>query len=220
MLHDYHVPFIREEDIALAASKWRSAGGISNRGFFNIVEFIEGTLSRRLARKKGNLVISQSNLPPDLYPAYVTFEPTTLHVDSEVWEFARLGAPEERFYVAHEIGHILLHNHHAKAFSNDTAKYIRFAINETSAEWQANTFAGYFLLPDHIVEVYTDERELCTSCGVPTKLARYRRSNIDRLRYKLRKFTGDSCPRCAEFTILHDGTILKCDNCGAIVGRD
>jgi hypothetical protein len=39
----------------------------------------------------------------------------------------------------------------AKAFTTDPSLNIRFVEQEHSAEWQANTFAGYFLLPDHLV---------------------------------------------------------------------
>jgi hypothetical protein len=218
MRHDYHVRFVREDEIARIASEWRRVGGINNVGYFNIVDFIENILSRKLSPKKGALSIKISHLPDNLYPAYVTFEPTTLHVDSDVWNLAKLGEPEARYILAHEIGHIVLHDHNAKPFSNDPSLIISFAQLEHSAEWQANTFARYFLVPDHIIRAFDDLDRLIVSCGVPRALAEERISMIQNTDRKHRMFEGDVCPKCGNFTLVRNGTCLKCETCGATTG--
>jgi hypothetical protein len=35
---------------------------------------------------------------------------------------------------------------------------------------------------------------------------------------KARGYTGDACPDCGGFTMLHNGTCLVCDNCGRTTG--
>src|ERR1700686_950198 len=49
-------------------------------------------------------------------PAFVKFRPLVLHVDRETWELAGQGEEKSRHILAHEIGHLLLHDHFAKAF--------------------------------------------------------------------------------------------------------
>jgi ribonucleoside-diphosphate reductase alpha chain len=35
---------------------------------------------------------------------------------------------------------------------------------------------------------------------------------------KLRGYEGESCPECANFTLVRNGTCLKCDTCGSTTG--
>jgi IrrE N-terminal-like domain len=150
MRRDHYVGYRSEEEIASIALTWGKAGDISNHGYFDIIDFVQNVLSKQFT-KKGALTIRLFDGAPQDDLAYVTFNPLTLHVDSEVWHFAKLGDPTSRHMIAHEIGHALLHDHYARPFSNDPSQNIRFAQQEHSAEWQANTFAGHFLLPDHIM---------------------------------------------------------------------
>ena len=128
--------------------------------------------------EKGKFSVEFFDASEGQKPAYVTFEPLKLYVDREVWKFAGLGDPESRFIVAHELGHLFLHDHHAKAFSDDPTERIRFKEKEHSAEWQANTFAAHFLLPDHIVEAHYEVKALVGSCSVGEALAQERLETI------------------------------------------
>jgi Zn-dependent peptidase ImmA (M78 family) len=156
----------------------------------------------------------------------VTFNPCTLHVDREIWELAELGEPEARFIIAHEVGHLVLHDHNAKAFSNDPNYQIKFAENEHSAEWQANIFAYYFLLPTHIVIAFGNIQELTASCGVNKRLAEERYeavmwANLRHAKYvPATGYQGDACGNCGNFTLICNGTDLKCDTCGQRQGLD
>jgi hypothetical protein len=218
MSRDYEARFCREETLADTAAEWRRAGGIDYLGYFDITEFIEETLSRRFSRKGAlKIVFFESSDPDEL--AYVTYKPTvTLNVDSETWKWAKLGDPLSRFILAHEIGHIILHDHYLRQFSNDPALNIPFSILECSAEWQANTFAGYFLLPDHIVQSFAGAERLAGSCAVPTKLAQERTAAVLKVRFQSKTFAGEACRKCGNFTLVREGTCLKCDTCGATTG--
>jgi ribonucleoside-diphosphate reductase alpha chain len=35
---------------------------------------------------------------------------------------------------------------------------------------------------------------------------------------RIRGYEGESCPECANFTLVRNGTCLKCDTCGATTG--
>jgi len=35
---------------------------------------------------------------------------------------------------------------------------------------------------------------------------------------RMKGYTGESCPECNNFTLVRNGTCLKCDTCGATTG--
>ena len=122
---DHKVRFRREELLADTALLWRREAGNENLSYFNIIEFLEKVLLRKIKRP---FKIKFFDASEGEKPAYVTFDrQTTLHVDSEVWRLAELGEPDARFIIAHEIGHLLLHDHDAKAFSNSPDDQIKYA---------------------------------------------------------------------------------------------
>jgi hypothetical protein len=222
VLRDYKVRFRTEESLAEEALACRLFAGNENFARFNVVEFVERILPSILARRrKGPLKIEFFDAREGETPAYVTFKPLTLHVDREVWELAKLGEPEAKFIIAHEIGHILFHDHHAQGFSNDPSQQIKFAQKEERAEWQANTFASYFLILPRIVEAFHSSQELARACEVPQQLAdeRYEAAAEARRRSercaRAKGYTGDIC-ECGNLTLVANGVCTKCDTCGRV----
>jgi Zn-dependent peptidase ImmA (M78 family) len=196
-LKDHLVSFDREESIAATALAWRKEAGHENSAEFNIVKFIEDVLAKKFKRK-GQLTIEFFDMIPGDDPAFVTFQPAvTLHVDREIWELAKLGDPKARYILAHEIGHILLHDHHAKAFASEPNS--KLYVKETSAEWQANTFAAYFLVPDALVLAHLNASELSASCSVTRTLATERIEVVTAARRPRPKIEGDFCIDCGNF---------------------
>jgi len=67
--------------------------------------------------------------------------------------------PQYRFTLAHELGHIILHKYFYEQFKiKDKDSYIDFlsSVDETEyghLEYQANCFAGHFLVPSNHLEV-------------------------------------------------------------------
>lgn len=202
-LDDYKVDFLREEKIAEHALAWRTASGHRNAPFFNIVVFVLVVLAKKTRLP---FRIEFFDAKEGEKPAYVSFNPRVLHADREIWRLAEIGDPEARFIIAHEVGHLLLHNHHAKAFSSDPSMQIRFAENEYSAEWQANTFAYYFLLPTHLVLAFDTAEDLSRACAVPYAVALERFSAVEAM-HRPRKC--DLCPTCGHFTVLRDGRCIS-----------
>jgi Zn-dependent peptidase ImmA (M78 family) len=216
MLRDHHVSFRSEETIAQIAISLRNTHGSACEPSFDITDLVKNTLPKLLKlQKKGLLKIEFYDccfIGDD--PAYVSFNPLTLHVDNKIWTEAKAGDGYARFVIAHEIGHLILHDHSAKAFSRGKSDQIRFSDNEHSAEWQANTFAGHLLLPTPVVQKLNNLTVITIVCNVGERVA------LDRLHAvrkdeerKNRIFDGECCTQCGNFSLKRNGTLLKCGVC-------
>ncbi len=128
---------------------------------------------------------------------------------------ARLGDPDAIYRIAHEIGHMILHDHYAMEFSFDSSEKLRGFQDEELAEWQANRFAYHWLLPDHIVRALADPETIVRHCNVTLKVAKDRVTEVNG---KRQRYEGEACPECANFTLVRNGTCLKCDTCGSTTG--
>jgi len=210
MRRDHHVNFMREEKISEIALAWRQAAANENFSYFNVIEFIERVLRKRL--KKGTLHIEFFEMLPGGDAAYITFDPLTLHIDKEIWDLAKIGDPDARYIIAHEIGHIILHDHFAKAFSIDPAIQLKFDVKQRSAEWQANTFAAYFLLPTHVIAAFDCVEDVVRACSVNSDLARERFAAVRETKSRSAKYEGDPCNKCGDFTLDCNG---RCNTCGS-----
>jgi hypothetical protein len=199
MLADYKVQFRREETLADTALTWRREALNENYSYFNVIEFVEGVLSKNI---KNPFAIDFFDAVEGQKPALVEFNPRrALRVDRAIWHLANIGEPDARFIIAHEIGHLLLHDHFAKGFSDDPADRIKSARPEYSAEWQANVFAFYFLLPDMIVAAYRTIAELSAACSVTETIARQRLSMSSRLALLYSASESGVCSSCGDFTV-------------------
>ena len=145
-----------------------------------------------------------------LPPAFVQFKPLTLFVHSEIWNEAVIGVPDANFILAHELGHILMHDDVGLAFSRDERKYLKAFGEESSAENQANWFAAYFLAPDNIVQSCKTARELYQACEYPENYAELR---LDLLARTKKSQFRELCSYCGNFTLERINTIMKCNHC-------
>jgi hypothetical protein len=130
----------------------------------------------------------------------------TLHVDEELWEDARIGEPNARFMLAHELGHLVLHDCYVQPYSDEK----RSIYGEgSSTEWQAHTFARYFLLHDSHLELEVTPLKIAMTCSVAVSLVRKRLgrrvSSVDGL-----------CRSCGSENIFLVDNVKTCADCGAI----
>lgn len=160
---DHKVDYKTEETIAGIAAGWRSADGTPRDAFIDMRHFFEVTLLNRL--KEPYTVEYDERLPP-ARPAYVTFAPLVLHTRRDSFAKGCSNIPYERYVLAHEAGHMIMHSFYAQAFSNDPSLQINFAEYEYSAEWQANIFADHLLVPTIIVSNHLDAYSLAHACRV------------------------------------------------------
>lgn len=114
--------------------------GIHNRAF-PIVRLIEWlSAPNATGEPEMNLEIVEDSELPDRYAEY-RLRTNTLVVRSSVYEGACIDNGRDRFTLAHELGHYLLHRN--QSYSRSNTEYRAYE----DPEWQANTFASMLLIP-------------------------------------------------------------------------
>ncbi|MGY0574199.1 ImmA/IrrE family metallo-endopeptidase [Bradyrhizobium sp. RDM12] len=132
-------------------------------------------------------------------------------MDSAIWEAAKLGKTFACFVLAHEVGHILLHDNTAKAFSSSKSEQLSFLGEGESAEEQANSFAGHLLVPTRTVHRFPDKDLLAAVCNVPDELAEDRLAAVSNAKAVLAQHrTTDYCRGCGGFTEVTFGVCPSC----------
>lgn len=170
------------------AHDWRGKADGAIAASISIVKFLENSMPKNLHKKVIRISIEE-NLKDNLN-AYVTFKDsldkknieTILHIQKEIWEHAKLGDPFSNYVLAHELGHIILHDSNAQPFSSSLDPRMKFLHADESAECQADLFADNFLVPDRIADAFLSAVEIAHACNVPLECAerRYRQRRIDR----------------------------------------
>ncbi|WP_404292978.1 ImmA/IrrE family metallo-endopeptidase [Microvirga sp. RSM25] len=150
-------------------------------------------------------------------PAYVKFNPLELHIAREIRRSAEDGNGYARLVVAHEIAHLRLHSDGVNSFSPFNDHEERWFIKEQSVEWQANTWALYFLLPNAIVEMLRSTDAIVEMCNVDPSTASMRLAQIqDR---ENRQAMAGLCSECGSFNLICEGQIMRCGTCGSTTRR-
>jgi hypothetical protein len=223
MQSDYKVRFLHEDLIAAAAECcWRHAPP-ARRYTFDVIKLlrvlatvgIDEVFHIKGDRRKGRLEIEFFDRRRRWQwerPAWVEFgKSVKLVVDRAIWEAAVTGETFACFVLAHEVGHILLHDSTAKAFSNNKAIQLSFIAEGDSAEEQANSFAGHLLVPTKTVQRFLDKDILAVLCNVPDELAADRLAAVrDTKAILANHATMDYCIGCGGFAEVSMGVCSTC----------
>ena len=204
MRKDYKVPFRTRESIRTIALRVRDYIGNSVDELVQNVNAYFRKLATEPILKTGLVKIVFIAPGPQEAPAYITYKPTTLHVDKEIWDEAESGEPKARFILAHELGHVLLHDHHAQLFSEEKSGIWR---EEESSEWQADCFAEELLITESALREFVAPAAVAIYCSVE-------RSVVVRRFGKTLRSSGDACPNCGNFSVVCYGAQERCDVCG------
>ncbi len=98
-------------------------------------------------------------------------EENMIRVNETTYLGAINGNNRDRFTLAHELGHYLLHaDEEVVKLSRKTSSGCMSTPCYRKAEWQANTFAGEFLVSEHLVEGMSPLM-ISLKCGVSMKTA-------------------------------------------------
>lgn len=206
---DHKVPFATDASIALIADRIRLAAGMDRTTLLDVVRLLNKLRGVALPNKGSLRVIPLLEGEP---VPYVTYSPLLLHIHDETITHAKLGDEESRFVIAHEIGHIVLHDHYAQPFSYDPLLQATFVQNEESAEWQANRFAYHLLVPNRLIHHFDfDQATIGRCCGVSEKVARELVSEA--LAKHKRTFSGETCPKCGCFVSEYTPRLTSCARC-------
>lgn len=92
----------------------------------------------------------------------------TIKIRESVYDGARRGFGRDRYTVMHEIYHFMWHESAAISLARNPDDVPRYE----NPEWQADVFAGAFLMPRHLIKGKTEE-QVMHECGVSRSAARY-----------------------------------------------
>ena len=101
------------------------------------------------------------------FEAYTDHNLRLVKVKVSVYEKALNGSPKDLFTIAHEIGHLFMHDGEAMIFARTSERFPAYK----SAEWQANYFAAEMLMGSHLI-VDMSIHEIMKECNVCEKSAR------------------------------------------------
>ncbi|HAU0830367.1 TPA: ImmA/IrrE family metallo-endopeptidase [Legionella pneumophila] len=94
-----------------------------------------------------------------------------IQIREDIYEGAICEHGRDRFTLAHELGHLVLHQD--VPFAHNTTSSLNMKIYENS-EWQADIFASTFLMPDEIIKNCANVDEIAQKCKVSISAARVR----------------------------------------------
>ena len=224
LIVDHKVTYRSEAFLAEVAMACRNIGTIPGSNHVNLQTIldelqahgVESIYAIRGMKRKGRLTIVVIDDDRYEFPAFVKFSPTLkLYVQKSVWSRFKEGRSKERVIIAHEIGHIMLHNDEAKPFTNENDRETQFTDNEHYAEWQANTFAYHLLIPTQLAQSLNDAERLAFTCNVPEDFASQRLSNVRKIKKILNPVApGEPCPGCGNFSLRDCTHGWKCTLCG------
>ncbi|HBI91148.1 MAG TPA: hypothetical protein DDY58_01210 [Terrisporobacter glycolicus] len=95
-------------------------------------------------------------------------------IREDVYENALKGNGRDRFTIAHELGHYLMHTKEDAVF---TRSNVQLKAYENS-EWQANTFASELLMPEYLITDEDTVFTLMSRFGVTSSAAKVRLSKL------------------------------------------
>lgn len=154
---------VSSKDLEFFARNIREKFGLADKAFFPVLEFLEVALPRAVNGFTYDIVEDH-----EIIGAYANYNPVTkvMKIRNSTYEGAFNGNGRDRFTIAHEIGHALLH---------DEASYNRVSddINVPAyrnPEWQANTFASYLLMSPPLIRGMS-VNEIADACGTSYQAA-------------------------------------------------
>ena len=138
---------LSRDKIAHYAFQLRKLAGLENFMNFDIVRFIENILPDLHPNFQFEVAEPHDliNKYAETIPAY-SGKPAIIRIREDVYTDAVSGGHRSRFTLTHELGHLLLHNPLRMTLCRLEANLPPYI----DPEWQANTFAGEFLVMRHL----------------------------------------------------------------------
>lgn len=131
--------------------------------YMDIVRFIELVIPR-FDPTFDYEYVEEGTLPGGIYAYYDPSE-NKLYVLDSVYQRAIKGVGRDRFTLAHETGHYLMHDD-GLTYARSTTEIPAYC----NPEWQANTFASAFLIPRSLTKNMSIE-EIMDTCKVSYQAA-------------------------------------------------
>lgn len=218
MFDDRRARFRSYQIIETIATEARRLGRVSNHSQFDIVGYITGTLQLSVFPDLQIIIFEKGDFEVLAFvDTAADRKSKILYVERRVWLDAQSGLDEAIYILAHEIGHIFMHSHSELAYSGNNASVIGDLQPEERVEPQAHLFADLFLVPEIMLDGFSSSDDIADYFNVTTECAARRFDHIADKRRRQNKigYTGEACHQCANFTLVRNGTYLKCDICGS-----
>lgn len=102
-------------------------------------------------------------------------------IRNSIWEGASNGGGFERFTLAHEFGHLLLHKDETPSFARSVVKH---KIYE-DAEWQADYFASELLIDSRKLKICMSVEDVMKKFGVSRAAAKCRLNKLKKESHRM-----------------------------------
>ncbi len=171
MMICYKADGISRQEIRQSVRKLKRLVGLEYKLYFPVLLFAENILPLMIPGYQFEVVpvAEMGNKHGETYPSK-----NMIRIREDVYMRAAAGKPRDRFTVAHEIGHLFLHE-------NDYVALCRLMPNDKlqtfeDPEWQADAFGGELLASSYLIKGM-NELEVQSSCGVSAAAARVQLRN-------------------------------------------
>jgi Zn-dependent peptidase ImmA (M78 family) len=161
----YKAEPLSRNEIRRYVRKLKKSVGLEDTLMFPIVEFLENIIPMIIPDFQLEIVPKEDmgNKHGETYPSK-----NLIRIREDVYERAIAGVPRDRLTIAHEIGHLFLHE-------NDAIALCRMEPGECikvyeDPEWQANCFGGELLASYYLIKDMS-EPEVMKSCNVSAEAA-------------------------------------------------
>lgn len=160
----YKVSPLSRKDIEEYAIFFRKLLGLENTMYVDVINILENIMP--ILDEKFELYI----VPDWELDAHARTYPNDhiIKIRETVYEGARSGSGRDRFTIMHEIFHYLKHDSSDISLARNPENIKPFE----NPEWQADVFAGAFLMPRYLIENMTKE-EIVKKCGVSEAAATF-----------------------------------------------
>lgn len=156
------------------ANMLRKSTGLYDESYFPVVEFLELAMPK-IFKEFECEIVPVSEMPNEYAVTYP--EKNQICIREDVYDRAISGVERDRFTIAHEIGHFIMHKPGSIALARSQSIYEIETFKQP--EWQANTFAGELLAPPHVIRGLS-LKEISSNCGVSLQVSGIQLKNINK----------------------------------------
>ncbi len=164
-MSNYKACAISRNDIRAYVHKIKSMVGLEKNLYFPVVQFLENILPILIPdfQVEYPTVAEMGNLHGETYPSR-----NLIRIREDIYLGAVAGKGRDRLTIAHEIGHLFLHEDDAIALCRlEPGQKLK---PYEDPEWQANAFGGELLASSYLIKGMS-ETEVQTRCGVSAAAA-------------------------------------------------
>ena len=170
----YKADPVSREDIRRYVRDLKRSVGLENVLYFPILQFVENVLPLIIPDFQFEVVpeIEMGGKHGETYPSK-----NLMRIREDIYLRAAAGEGRDRFTIAHEVGHLFMHE-------DDSIALCRLAPDEhlkpfEDPEWQADAFGGELLASSYLIQGMS-EIQVQMKCGVSSSAAHVQLSTLRR----------------------------------------